>query len=59
MSDADITFAEHESDEAKQNRAVQCGKELEALLAKWNCNIDVGMKVFAGRNEPIVNIVPK
>ncbi len=54
-----VSVGEDETDEQKKERAVQCGKEIEAAVNKWNCRIEVGMKLFEGRNEPLINIVPK
>ncbi len=48
-----------ETDEQKQARAKACGEALSALLKSFKCDLDVGLRIFAGRTEPVVNIVPK
>ncbi len=48
-----------ETDEQKSSRARGCGEEIQLVLSKWGCELDVGVRLLSGRVDPIVNIVPK
>lgn len=47
----EILIAECKKDEEK------CSKGIEAVLKECNCRLDIGMMIFAGRNEPIMRVV--
>jgi len=54
------------AEETKENptpedkKLIDCKKELKELLEKYNCVLDVGVLILAGRMpQPIVKIVPK
>lgn len=43
----------------RQTRIQQCSQEIEAALAKHNCEIDVAMLVRAGSVTPQVQVIAK
>ena len=45
---------------AEEEKLNACKKELKELLDKYDCVLDVGVLILAGRMpQPIVKIVPK
>lgn len=45
----------------KKNEKISadCSKEIEEVLKKHNCSIDVQMIISAAGSRPIVNIIPR
>jgi hypothetical protein len=43
----------------RQQRSSACAKEVEALLAKFNCTLEVGMLVRANGSFPQITIVAR
>lgn len=44
---------------ARQKRVEDCNRELEAVLAKYNCGLDVAVTLKANAIVPQVSIVAK
>ena len=45
--------------EEEKKRTEECTKELQALLEKHQCSLDVRMIVAPGLIEPLLRVVPK
>ena len=45
--------------EEEKKRTEECTKELQALLEKHRCSLDVRMIVAPGLIEPLLRVVPK
>lgn len=44
-------------EEEKKNRALECGQEINSVLEKYKCILDVKMVISKAGNEPEIRVV--